>query len=170
MVGVASPAIYNAKIYKFRGGNPTTQGNNYGSYAINNAYWGQPSDYLVHAATGRKLSAIPTPSEALLVMDGNGSYYFGPTNETAVMTLRTDLTPVILKGTSSGEDGYGQSVVQRHLDTTPTLFADGHVKVQRIEDIGKVECVKFRTNAGTTYANIQTALTMEDDQLTTGCP
>jgi prepilin-type N-terminal cleavage/methylation domain-containing protein/prepilin-type processing-associated H-X9-DG protein len=107
---------------------------NYGSYAINTAYWAS-------GTSGRKgpgnsnppqaMSGVGSPATTIWVADGNGSY--------GIVWAEVASNPVpIGNGTAKrlGENNYTDgSLVERHLDTSNLLFCDGHVKSMKMSQL-----------------------------------
>ncbi|RYG65885.1 DUF1559 domain-containing protein, partial [bacterium] len=107
---------------------------NYGSYAINTAYFSEGS-------TGRKgpgnsnppmaMSSLGSAATTIWVADGNGSYGI-------VWDLIANNPTPIDNGTAKrlGWNSYTDgSLVERHLDTSNVMFCDGHVKSLKMSQL-----------------------------------
>ena len=103
---------------------PAGNSNKYfGSYEMNECYTGDPT---YHSAAFVSLAAIDYPASTVYVTDGNG-------NSSAFMC--TTVANCNGLAAPSGSPLTWNSVVQRHLDTVNTLFADGHVKSMKLSSL-----------------------------------
>ena len=124
--------------YRFR------DGNRYGSYAINAAYWGEGDGEQSPAGEANtSLSAIGDATSCVWVGDGSGHFEFAWENIAEQAEVADD---------SSGLR-YLDYLVERHLSTTAVLFCDGHVKSMRLDTL-------TRKNAAGAYP----AFTLADDE------
>lgn len=124
------PYIY----YKRYGtGGLPAEGTNYGSYAINQAYWdaGVPAGTEPTTPTSdwggdrqRKLAAVQDPARTVVVADSIGTLDFGWPGSNA--SAHPSITG------SPGNRNLAQ-VLERHLETVGTLYADGHAKAVKLE-------------------------------------
>jgi prepilin-type N-terminal cleavage/methylation domain-containing protein/prepilin-type processing-associated H-X9-DG protein len=106
---------------------------NYGSYALNAAYWGDdPNKGPGNAdpsGKGMAMASVEEPVTTIWVGDGNGSYQCDWANgNPAVYKIGS----VNALGSNGRGDG---SIVERHLDTTNLLYVDGHVKSQKMSNL-----------------------------------
>ncbi len=111
-----------AGAYKFR------SGTNYGSYAINASYWGD-SD-VEQSPAGEKdttLAAIQDPAGCVWFGDGSAHFEFAWENKTDQANVAVDATGL----------RYLDYLVERHLNTVPVLFCDGHVKSLKLDSLVK---------------------------------
>jgi prepilin-type N-terminal cleavage/methylation domain-containing protein/prepilin-type processing-associated H-X9-DG protein len=121
-------------------------GTNYGSYAINSAYWAlsnaaTPDYNQSPAGEFISMAAVEAPSTTVWVADGSGLFEFkwaGPTN------------PAIVASSPRRLD----RIEERHLETTSILYVDGHVKSL------KLDALTSKTNATT---GAYSAFTIADD-------
>jgi len=133
------PSATGLRPYKFR------DGFNFGSYAINSAYWDGTDGTSPGASPPNSvtvtLAALAAPATTVWVADGNGWYETAWENK--------NFNPTI---DNSGPYSMMDALTQRHLNTTGVLFCDGHVKSMKLD-------VLARTNTN----NVMTAFTIEDD-------
>lgn len=125
--------------YKLRGGG------NYGSYAINAAYWG--TDDSVQGPAGELdtiLASFQDPAGCIWVSDGGGHFEFAWENKDEQPDVEVD--PSGLR--------YLDWLVERHLSTNSVLYCDGHVKAVKLDRLVK-------KNA----AGIYPAFTVQDDNI-----
>ena len=113
----------------------------YGSYAINLTYYGgnastpfpPVSDYTPGRQGAVSLAALGKPAETIQIMDAGITdsnprpYVFWDDNQTPTISGN----PRVLGGNISNNPG----VIERHLETTGVLFADGHVKSQKLDSL-----------------------------------
>lgn len=161
LVGVGVHADYRPTQYLARDNVTNTSGDypkKYGSYSINMGYQ-NITDWKVRGPLAQKLSAIQQTAETIIVADGNGEFYFGPTGVDP-MILRTDLEPNILRNST----GFSQAMVERHLNMATVLFCDGHAKAQKLPEFAKTLEIKYHRNNASLKAFVNTALTIEDDE------
>ena len=170
-LGFSGSQEFQPARFRVRGGASSSGGGSwpriFGSYSINNAY-PHVTDYIVHGPVGWNMSAMASPSTTAMVVDGNGDYDFGPGNNTGTLELKTDIDPPMLKASGTGITSYASAVVARHLETANILYLDGHVKAMQLPDFNERECVRY--DKWGNKANVYTALTMEVETPTTGCP
>ena len=164
-VGVATPASTKGSVNNYRNQQRITIAGGqypyrYGSYAINRGYE-RITDWKVHGPMGQKLSAIEEAANTILVADGNGNFYFGPTGTTP-MTLDTS-NEVKIWRTGSSEDTRAAAMIERHLETVNVLFADGHVKAQKLDVFTKTLNIRYHSANSSLLANVNISLTIEDD-------
>ena len=117
-----------------------TDDKNYGSYAMNSAYWGGvPNDQqrgpgnTGPSGNGFPLSALNSPATTIWVTDGDGSYQSDWPDQPSVQNGTQGAYPAV--GTfNSRQDG---ATVARHggPDLSNVLYCDGHVKSQRISTL-----------------------------------
>ena len=117
----------------------TTAAKNYGSYAMNTAYWGSvfggtpPGSAVTdggkfHNPNGSALAQIEDVAGTIFVMEGASvmtSSNIGPGNPW--MDVAANPTVATLDGIPSLRYS-----VARHLETMNVLYCDGHVKAQRL--------------------------------------
>ncbi len=117
---VKSEQIFNCPSHSFAspyGPYSFRNGTNYGSYTINSAYYGTAAPEGPDGGSTNSMAALATPATTVWATDGNGYFEFNWSdlgNEPSIDTTGT--FPTL------------NNIVQRHLDTTATLFCDGHVK------------------------------------------
>jgi prepilin-type N-terminal cleavage/methylation domain-containing protein/prepilin-type processing-associated H-X9-DG protein len=108
---------------------------NYGCYAINAAYYngGFGQGITGVGELDASIARVESPATTIWVADGNGA-----------VSVAWDATPGFVEGppkrlgnTGSGDLNEG-SAVERHLDTTNTLFCDGHVKSMKMDTLKQV--------------------------------
>lgn len=130
--------------YKFR------HGSNYGSYAINSSYYYE-KDFEQSPAgePNTTLSALVDASGTLWIGDGNGYFEF------AWSSAQGDPDDNVIQPNVE-VDGSGlrylDNLVERHLNTIPVLFCDGHVKSVKLDSL-------TRKNAAGAYP----VFTIQDD-------
>jgi prepilin-type N-terminal cleavage/methylation domain-containing protein/prepilin-type processing-associated H-X9-DG protein len=126
-----------AGLYQFR------SGTNYGSYAINSAYYGD-DDFEQSPAgeTNTSLAAIGDAANCVWIGDSSAHFEFAWENKADQPSVDVD---------PSGRR-YLDYLLVRHLDTLPVLFCDGHVKALKIETL-------TRKNAAGAYPSF----TIQDD-------
>ncbi len=108
--------------FKFRGGT------NYGSYAINAAYYGD--DDFEQSPAGEVdtlLAAIGDPAGCVWIGDSSAHFEFAWEN--IADQPGADIDPAGRR--------YLDYLLVRHLDTLPLLFCDGHVKALKVESLTK---------------------------------
>jgi prepilin-type N-terminal cleavage/methylation domain-containing protein/prepilin-type processing-associated H-X9-DG protein len=131
-------------------------GSNYdfGSYAMNVAYYSPDPSNPYQSPFGKSLATIEDPSGTIYATE----YYDSPSGSTIVapeiawadVASQSDSSPIKV-GTHNGIPSFGR-VLARHLDTVNVLFTDGHVKNQRVTQLAK-------TGSGGQY----TMFTVQDD-------
>jgi len=156
----------DAQNYRYAGpGGTAVTAGQYGSYGINLAYRqtaGKRPPVSSFEGTGVlvfqvSLADIEAPSTTVQIADNSigvvgtgGSYPFimyGDTTSTAPQISTAYRVPV-LYGTNLGSSAWAA----RHLDTANILYADGHVKSQRLDSL------LTKNSAG-----IMSAFTIQDD-------
>lgn len=136
-----------------------TTSTDYGSYGQNGAYRiaGDSQTPPRSAAYLVSLSAIGSPSSTVWATDtnnreeANGSFGFSWD------------TPATNPVVTTGANGQKQleKIVARHLETTNTLFCDGHVKAMKLDSLAATKSVVDPMD-GQTKA-VMTLFTLEDD-------
>ncbi|RYX86374.1 DUF1559 domain-containing protein [bacterium] len=106
--------------------------NAYGSYAINNCYYDSNEPYPPRASN---IARIPQTSETIWLtdvsdQDVNPTFFWRPNNANPTI-ITSGSTKVMQNRNASTTFNYGVS--ERHLETTPVLFCDGHVKALKID-------------------------------------
>ncbi len=126
-----------AGAYKFR------NGTNYGSYAINASYWGD-SDVEQSPAgeVNTSLAALQDAAGTIWIGDSSAHFEFAWENKDDQPDVATD--PSGLR--------YLDYLVERHLNTIPLLYCDGHVKSVKLDTL-------IRKNA----AGVYPVFTIQDD-------
>lgn len=102
-------------------------GTNYGSYAINAAYYGSGDAYSGVAYSF--LPAIQSPSTTIMTTDGDGNFETEWENAGANPTL-TNTNPRTLN-----------HIIERHLETVVVLYADSHVKSVKLASLSAPKAV-----------------------------
>ena len=129
---------------------------NYGSYALNAAYWDtntlggsckSPGD-----SSGVPLAALAHPATTAWVVDGNGSYQFDWPTDNPAMITKGDLH---IEGSNSNGDG---SIVDRHTGIVNTIWCDGHAKAIRMNELMKTQTI----NCGNGNRNLSPYLIVQD--------
>lgn len=143
---VKSEQVFNCPSHSFTapgGAFKLRSGTNYGSYAINASYWGD-GDFEQSPAgeLNTSLTAIQDPAGCIWIGDSSAHFEFAWEN-------KADQPPV---ATDASGSRYPDYLIQRHLDTIPVLFCDGHVKSVRLDSLTK-------TNAAGAYP----VFTIQDD-------
>jgi prepilin-type processing-associated H-X9-DG protein len=113
----------------------------YGSYAINNAYW--PDNDNRTGVSNVTLSQIANSAQTVYAVDYSGNMEFAwdsPANN-----------PVI-QNTSPRTMA---DIPERHLETTNVLWCDGHVKATRLSTLAATKAVGGQP--------VMTLFTIEDD-------
>ena len=121
------------------GGNATPGGgrNNWGSYAMNSAYWGTDVATQGPGNGGMNLSNLSAPATTIWVTDGNGSYQISwpnPGDQGGLSDL-TNGRVLAWRPPTSGDYLQEGGVVERHLETTNVLYTDGHVKSIKLNSL-----------------------------------
>ena len=104
---------------------------NYGSYGWSNAYFNVNS--IPKGPSGQNLAALESVATTFLVSDvidvgNNADIYCRDQNNQ--FRIKPNSSPVIFQSNNNGT--YQDAGIERHLDTTTVLFADGHVKSMKI--------------------------------------
>lgn len=116
------------RFYRFYGNGGTTQ---FGSYGINEAYWGQATNPTLAPPTWppggsgqgpQTLANIPKPAQTVWVADAGGGYPIAWQNIGANPPITT----------TGGMRALG-NCRERHLNTTNVLWVDGHVKSHSLD-------------------------------------
>ena len=146
------PANSTAKPYTYYQNLAAPSDQNYGSYSINALYRYDTSPALrlpptggssygagTNYQTGLKLSLVDDPAGTVHVLESvtdtaanNSSFMFGWNALTAQPTTILDTTTTPYRMGLASPAG---RVEERHLDTTSTLFVDGHVKSYRLQSL-----------------------------------
>ncbi len=146
---VKSEQIFNCPSHSFPawagGAYKYRDGNKYGSYAINAAYYGD-GDFQQSPGgeADTTLASIEDAAGCVWVGDGSGYYHFAWENIADQAEVEVD--PSGLR--------YLDFLVERHPASTVVLFCDGHVKSMRLD-------VLTHKNAAGAYP----ALTIQDDDV-----
>lgn len=106
--------------------------NAYGSYALNNCYYDSFEPY---PPRGSKITRIPETAETIWLtdvsdQDVNPTFFWKP-NNTNPSIITVNGFRIMQNKNASTTFNYG--VMERHLDMTPVLFCDGHVKALKID-------------------------------------
>jgi prepilin-type N-terminal cleavage/methylation domain-containing protein/prepilin-type processing-associated H-X9-DG protein len=146
-------------------------GQYFGSYGMSEAYWGGgPANASgpgfggggTTPGAGRSLSEIEAPATTVLITDTGqigdpGEIYrmsgFGnpqPLGGGDKVNIQAGASPPYV------ETQWAGAILARHLDTAVTLYADGHVKSQKVDQLYQV---KTRPDGVRVYANF----TIQDD-------
>ena len=136
--GLTAGATGNYVPYRQLGtpGYPGPGNQNYGSYAMNSAYWGGGGGNTLRGPgngnPSMSMARVDEPSTTIWVGDGNGSYQCDwETGNPAIFTIGS------IK--AIGQNGLGDgSIVERHLETTNILYVDGHVKSSKMDALAAV--------------------------------
>ena len=145
---VKSEQIFNCPSHSFKapgGDYKLRNGTNYGSYAINSSYWGD-NDYEQSPAgeLNTKLSSIGDNSGCVWIGESSAHFEFAWENKADQPAVAVD--PSGLR--------YVDYLVERHLNTIPLLYCDGHVKSLKLDSLVK-------KNAAGAYPTF----TIQDDNL-----
>jgi prepilin-type N-terminal cleavage/methylation domain-containing protein/prepilin-type processing-associated H-X9-DG protein len=165
---VNQPYMYNKRMPHSSAANGWPTGQYFGSYGMSEAYWGGgPANANGPARGGgpgtqpTSLAEFQSPATTVLVVDtgvsnagevwrhsgwGHPSTLGGPDT----VTIRADASPPYVESQWSG------AAMARHLDTMVTLYADGHVKSNRI---GQLYQERTRPDG----VRIYPAFTIQDD-------
>jgi prepilin-type N-terminal cleavage/methylation domain-containing protein len=110
--------------------------NNWGSYAMNSAYWNGslPANKRGPGNGGMSLSTLEAAATTVWVTDGNRGFQFAWENTAANPAITTHGSYKHL-GIAGGNDGREGAVVERHLETTAILYTDGHVKSVKLNSL-----------------------------------
>ena len=109
---------------------------NYGSYAMNSAYWGGGGGNTLRGPgngnPSMSMARVDEPTTTIWVGDGNGSYQCDwEAGNPAIFTIGS------VK--AIGQNGLGDgSIVERHLETCNILYVDGHVKSNKMDALAAV--------------------------------
>lgn len=113
--------------------------NQYGSYLMNRAYniggdaYSSPaSNYSSTTGTNNfqvKTSTVISPSETVWVADGRGQF------EIWWNSPATNLPAIGNSGGLRTLSANGTDLIERHLQTAPVLFVDGHVKAMQLTSL-----------------------------------
>lgn len=142
----------------------TSFGQYAGAYGLNNAYTQNTSDRF-NAPAGQALAKMQAPATTLLAADvmiqsyssSHQTYEFGP--------REPDSTPEgVIADTDSLSGRRFHRIEDRHLETANVLYADGHVKSQKLDALARTTVVPG-TSQGCVSGNctIYPVLTGEDD-------
>ena len=128
-----------AGAYKFR------SGTNYGSYAINASYWGGPDfEQSPAGEPNTSLASVDDPAGCIWIGDSSAHFEWAWENKSAGVQPDVALNASGLR--------YLDYLIERHLNTVPVLYCDGHVKSARLDSLAK-------KNAAGAYP----AFTIQDD-------
>jgi prepilin-type N-terminal cleavage/methylation domain-containing protein/prepilin-type processing-associated H-X9-DG protein len=123
---------YPAKVSYTTAGSYIMNAWNYNATA--NGLKGPGAPTTTSIGTGMRLSTIQEPTRTIWVGDGNGSPWF-----TATGTAPPPIDPDDGNGfRNMGNETYGGrsgAFIERHLETCSFLYADGHVKSLKLEDV-----------------------------------
>lgn len=113
----------------------------FGSYAMNNAYYGQAQSAL-NPPNGRTLAQIVAPSGTVLVAEAEGlsttaDFYWRDSTTQPDSTHLTTKDPIIAPDDAAGTFG----LVQRHQGMINVLWADGHVKSAKLSTLTALQNV-----------------------------
>lgn len=104
----------------------------FGSYAINNCYYDSNEPFPPRASN---ISRIPQTAETIWLtdvsdQDVNPAFFWRPNNANPTI-ITVGGYRVMQNKSASTTFNYG--VMERHLEMTPVLFCDGHVKSMKID-------------------------------------
>lgn len=124
-----SEQVFNCPSHAFgapAGPYKVRNGTNYGSYAINSAYYGE-GDFEQSPAgeLGTSLASIQDPSGCIWIGDSSAHFEFAWEDKSDQPFVETD--PSGLR--------YLDYLVERHLSTVPALYCDGHVKSVKLDSL-----------------------------------
>ncbi|MDF2439708.1 MAG: hypothetical protein JWN98_692 [Abditibacteriota bacterium] len=143
---VKSEQVFNCPSHSFKApAGPYTfrHGSNYGSYAINSAYWGEGDFEQSPAGEGNtSLSSLQDSAGTVWIGDSSAHFEFAWENKADQPEVIND-TPRWLDYLS-----------ERHLETISIIYCDGHVKSVRLDSLTK-------KNAAGAYP----AFTIQDDNI-----
>ena len=138
---------------------PSDSNQNYGSYAINVAYFDGALSGTGDRAPGNSsppvaMASVEEPATTIWAGDGNGGYsiaWGGGTNtadpsEPAI----TNIGSIPSIGSGGLQDG---SIVERHLETTNVLYVDGHVKSSKMSALATLSPISNAYRAFTPRAD-----------------
>ena len=162
---IKSAQVFNCPSHSFSGnlkafnsniGTRGTSGTNkeFGSYIFNNSFY---SPNLVRGPGAQALAAFGSTVTTVLVADGadaGGNADFYCFNETTPYPLVAGATPKTMRSNWGG--GGDNAIVERHLDTTNVLFADGHVKAMKLDEL-------LRVSTNPSFPGVQRYFSVEDD-------
>jgi prepilin-type N-terminal cleavage/methylation domain-containing protein/prepilin-type processing-associated H-X9-DG protein len=129
---------------------------NYGSYAMNAAYWNSNTMGSGCASPGASfgvaLAGLEHPATTAWIADGEGSYQFDwPVGNPAIVT-KGDLQ---IEGLGNNDDG---SFVNRHTQMVNVIWCDGHAKAIRTENLMQTKSI----NCGNGTFNVSPLLVIQD--------
>ena len=128
--GGATGAFVPAKLLGTTGYPNSPNNQNYGSYAINSAYWGDdPNKGPANSSPPMAVARVEEPATTIWVGDGNGSYQCD--------WEKGNPAPFLVGSAKAiGQGGLGDgSIVERHLETSNLLYVDGHVKSLKMTNL-----------------------------------
>ncbi len=125
---VKAPAVFSCPNAGADGRYVPWTGHEYGSYAINSAYWDSPEG-TSPAGEFTHMARAEDPAGTIWLTDGIDN---GITGAFENQWRSTAEQPVI---TNLGRWSVLNSTVARHTERTNVLFIDGHVKAMRLEDL-----------------------------------
>lgn len=135
----------------------------FGSYGVSQAYWSAGFEGPVNAdgpatdkGRGRALSAFQSPATTIWVTD-SGNAGGGGENYRVVGFANTSDLNVNAGPPRMATGSYSGGLVERHLDTSVVLYADGHVKSSKLDQL---MARKARASDGEV---IMPAFTVQDD-------
>ena len=129
------------------GSTPGSGRANWGSYAMNSAYWGTDIATQGPGNGGMSLANLNAPATTIWVTDGNGSYQISWPNPNDQGQIRDLPGGRVLswKDTSNPGDYLQEGgVVERHLETTDILYTDGHVKSLKLNSVMAQNAAGYR--------------------------
>lgn len=110
----------------------------FGSYIVNDCYWGNTAYTPFPSGTstnGTLISKVEIPAETVGVLDGNGS------GTEFACTGGVPLTSGLTDPITATDPRTIQRVVERHLGTTNVLWLDGHVKAMRLDSLAVTKSI-----------------------------
>ena len=134
--------------------------NRYGSYIYNRGYASGGDKYTPPCSTYSSgtaannyqvgMAKIEDPSQTVWIGDGVGNFEL-------VWTTPGASSPNIVTSTTPRrlQDSFGVYLVERHLETAPILYCDGHVKAVKLDALNQRKTIASQS--------IATAFTVEDD-------
>lgn len=128
---VKSEQVFNCPSHSFvapAGPYKLRHGSNFGSYAINAAYWGEGDFEQSPAGEGNtNLASLQDAAGTIWIGDGSAHFEFAWENKSEQPDVEID--PARFR--------YLDYLIERHLDTVPVLYCDGHVKAVRLDSLTK---------------------------------
>ncbi len=147
------------RVYKYYQ-NLTGPSQNWGSYAMNVAYWAPGPPTPPSSDSGQRitvsLAQLQRPADTVWAGDGNGSFQVAWPDINAQPQINRTVSPRVL-GLNGGNDPHEGAWVERHQGKINVIFCDGHAKSMSLDTMTEL------APAGTQTAGAYRWLTTEDD-------